>query len=107
MADHGNADQRILTGVLHTARTTNLVLFIIITTGTAKFAGDAEGEVEGALCNVALTPLTLMGVCAVDSVWLLTNFILFEITGWTLLRKKLNPNRLTLNPNLLVTCQKK
>ncbi|KAF8889855.1 alkaline-phosphatase-like protein [Infundibulicybe gibba] len=58
-ADHGNAEQmnNVDTGAPHTAHTANSVPFIM--TGTTKFTGDAEGEKEGALCDVAPTVVLL------------------------------------------------
>ncbi|KAF8889840.1 cofactor-independent phosphoglycerate mutase [Infundibulicybe gibba] len=76
-ADHGNAEQmkNLDTGAPHTAHTTNPVPFIM--TGTAKFAGDAEGEEEGALCDVAPTVLALLGLPQPE-----------EMTGHSLLAKE-------------------
>lgn len=64
-ADHGNAEQMINkeTGSPHTAHTTNPVPFIM--TGDPKkytFAEDKEGEDPGALCDVAPTILSLLGL---------------------------------------------
>jgi len=64
-ADHGNAEQMINpdTGNPHTAHTTNPVPFIM-TADPKKysFVQDAESQEEGALCDVAPTVLTLMGL---------------------------------------------
>jgi 2,3-bisphosphoglycerate-independent phosphoglycerate mutase len=62
-ADHGNAEQMINpdTGAPHTAHTTNPVPFIItVDPKEYSFAGDEEGQEEGALCDVAPTILALM-----------------------------------------------
>jgi len=64
-ADHGNAEQMINkeTGNPHTAHTTNPVPFIM--TGDPKkysFTEDKEGDDPGALCDVAPTILSLLGL---------------------------------------------
>lgn len=64
-ADHGNAEQMINpeTGNPHTAHTTNPVPFIVtVDKNVYSFTEDAEGEEEGALCDVAPTILELMEV---------------------------------------------
>lgn len=57
-ADHGNCEMMIdpVTGGVHTAHTTNPVPFV------AVGAGDAPLRPEGALCDVAPTVLSLLGL---------------------------------------------
>jgi len=57
-ADHGNAECMIdpVTGGVHTAHTTNPVPFVLYG------AGDAPLRVGGALCDVAPTVLSLLGI---------------------------------------------
>ena len=68
-ADHGNAEQmeNLETGAPHTAHTTNKVPFIMAGPKDTKFAfaddkDRKEDEEEGALCDVAPTVLSLLGV---------------------------------------------